>query len=141
MQVLPDLCSTLCYYYLIRHNISTVASEVTVNKTNVTLLGVKPQDTYYIQILPCNETKHSFVFYIKGDIKIVFLFTFLLITHINQYLFPIQQFLKKNVCPFSSLPLLILFNKLYIHIQTSTLLLLIWYTHLLLQSPLSPSAG
>ena len=38
--------------YLITHNVSSDQSPITVNRTNVTLYGVQPGETYTVEISP-----------------------------------------------------------------------------------------
>ena len=40
------------YNYLITHNVSSDQSPITVNRTNVTLYGVQPGETYTVEIMP-----------------------------------------------------------------------------------------
>ena len=41
------------YLYLITHNVSSDQSPITViNRTNVTLYGVQPEETYTVEIIP-----------------------------------------------------------------------------------------
>ena len=40
------------YLYLITHNVSSDQSPITVNRTNVTLYGVQPGETYTVEIIP-----------------------------------------------------------------------------------------
>ena len=40
------------YLYLITHNVSSEQSPITVNRTNVTLYGVQPGETYTVEITP-----------------------------------------------------------------------------------------
>ena len=51
-----QLTEQLCYplvQYLITHNVSSDQSTITVNRTNVTLYGVQPGETYTVEITPC----------------------------------------------------------------------------------------
>ena len=43
------------YLYLITHNVSSDQSPITVNRTNVTLYGVQPGETYTVEIIPFNH--------------------------------------------------------------------------------------
>ena len=44
-------CYSMPYYsFLITHNISSDQSPITVNRTNVTLYGVQPGETYTVEI-------------------------------------------------------------------------------------------
>ena len=55
-----QLTEQLCYplvQYLITHNVSSDQSTITVNRTNVTLYGVQPGETYTVEIIPC-RTHH-----------------------------------------------------------------------------------
>ena len=57
-----------CYplvQYLITHNVSSDQSPITVNRTNVTLYGVQPGETYTVKITPYLLNK-------KGDPHIFF---------------------------------------------------------------------
>ena len=38
--------------YIITHNVSSDQSPITVNRTNVTLYGVQPGETYNVEIMP-----------------------------------------------------------------------------------------
>ena len=40
------------YLYLITHNVSSDQSPITVNRTNVTLYGLQPGETYTVEIIP-----------------------------------------------------------------------------------------
>ena len=40
------------YLYLITHNVSSDQSAITVHRTNVTLYGVQPGETYTVEIIP-----------------------------------------------------------------------------------------
>ena len=58
-----------CYplvQYLISHNVSSDQSPITVNRTNVTLYGVQPGETYTVEITPYLLNKkgelHKFFF-------------------------------------------------------------------------------
>ena len=54
-----QLTEQLCYplvQYLITHNVSSDQSTITVNRTNVTLYGVQPGETYTVEITPCYDT-------------------------------------------------------------------------------------
>ena len=47
--------SPVCYsrvYYIITHNVSSDQSPVMVNRTNMTLYGVQPGETYTGEIMP-----------------------------------------------------------------------------------------
>ena len=65
MQLEEQLCYPLVQY-LITHNVSSDQSPITVNRTNVTLYGVQPGETYTVEITP-------FVLFKTGDQK---MFTF-----------------------------------------------------------------
>ena len=66
--------STGCYplvQYLINHNVSGDQSPITVNRTNMTLYGVQPGETYYVEITPYYDIRglpiaESSVLYTKG---------------------------------------------------------------------------
>ena len=45
----------MCKRFLIRHNVSTDQCPIKIDRTNVTLYGVTPGNTYYVDILPCNN--------------------------------------------------------------------------------------
>ena len=60
MQLLQLQCYSLVYY-LITHNVSSDQSPITVNRTNVTLYGVQPGETYTVEIIP-------YVMYKKGEL-------------------------------------------------------------------------
>ena len=45
-------CGATQYNYLITHNVSSDQSPISVNRTNVTLYGVKPGETYTVEISP-----------------------------------------------------------------------------------------
>ena len=52
MYALQVGCGLTQYNYLIRHNVSSDQSPITVNRTNVTLYGVQPGKTYTVEIIP-----------------------------------------------------------------------------------------
>ena len=52
MQSLQVGCGSAQYNYLITHNVSLDQSPITVNRTNVTLYGVQPGETYTVEITP-----------------------------------------------------------------------------------------
>ena len=52
MHSLQVVCGLKQYNYLITHNVSSDQSPITVNRTNVTLYGVKPEETYTVEITP-----------------------------------------------------------------------------------------
>ena len=39
-------------FFIITHNVSSDQSPITTNRTNVTLFGVRPGETYTVEILP-----------------------------------------------------------------------------------------
>ena len=39
-------------FFIITHNVSSDQSPITTNRTNVTLYGVRPGETYTVEILP-----------------------------------------------------------------------------------------
>ena len=51
MQLTEQLCHPVVQY-LITHNVSSDQSTITVNRTNVTLYGVQPGETYTVEITP-----------------------------------------------------------------------------------------
>ena len=61
--------STPYYRFLITHNVSLDQSPITVNRTNVTLYGVQPGETYTVEII-AHSSKRCIsgrsVHYIKG---------------------------------------------------------------------------
>ena len=52
MHLLQVGCGLTQYNYLITHNVSSDQSPITVNRTNVTLYGVQPGETYTVEITP-----------------------------------------------------------------------------------------
>ena len=69
------LLDHVCYsividYYIIKHNVSTSPFEITVvNATEVTIFGVQPEETYYVEITPYLKSvgkSSSSIFYIYG---------------------------------------------------------------------------
>ena len=52
MHILQVDCGSTQYNYLITHNVSSDQSPITVNRTNVTLYGVQPGETYTVEIIP-----------------------------------------------------------------------------------------
>ena len=56
-------------HYLIRHSVSGDQSPITVNRTNVTLYGVQPGETYYVDVtssLVQGFTETSSMLHIQG---------------------------------------------------------------------------
>ena len=75
LQVLLDhVCFSSVDHYLIKHNVSTNPNVITVvNRTNLTILGVQPGDTYFVEITPYIEilgNLNSSVFYVHGTLKV-----------------------------------------------------------------------
>ena len=52
MQLVEQPCYPLETTYLITHNITSNLSLITTNRTNVTLYGVQPGETYTVEITP-----------------------------------------------------------------------------------------
>ena len=62
--------------YLITHNVSADQSAITVNRTNVTLYGVQPGETYSVRITPylactnfsalSNSAQYALALHIEG---------------------------------------------------------------------------
>ena len=52
MRVLQVDCGSTQNNYLITHNVSSDQSPITVNRTNVTLYGVQPGETYTVEVIP-----------------------------------------------------------------------------------------
>ena len=75
MQVLLDhVCFSSVDHYLIKHNVSTNPNMITVvNRTNLTILGAQPGDTYFVEIAPYIDILgklDSSVFYVYGALKV-----------------------------------------------------------------------
>ena len=51
MQVVACSSRFQYIYYVITHNVSSDQSPITVNRTNVTLYGVQPGETYTVEII------------------------------------------------------------------------------------------
>ena len=51
LQLVEQLCYPLVHYQ-ITHNVSSDQSPITTNRTNVTLYGVQPGETYTVEITP-----------------------------------------------------------------------------------------
>ena len=60
LQLVQESCFPTVQY-LITHNVSSDQSPITTNRTNVTLYGVQPGETYTVEITPFN------VLFRKGD--------------------------------------------------------------------------
>ena len=52
LQLVEPPCHPLVMIYLITHNITLNLSPITTNRTNVTLYGVQPGETYTVEITP-----------------------------------------------------------------------------------------
>ena len=52
VQIHVACCSRNHIVYIIKHNVSSKKSPIVVNRTNVTLYGVQPGETYTVEIIP-----------------------------------------------------------------------------------------
>ena len=62
LQLMEQSCYPLETTYLIIHNTTASQSPITTNKTNVTLYGVRPGETYTVEIIP-------YIMYREGEPK------------------------------------------------------------------------
>ena len=53
LQLVQESCFSTAQY-LVTHNVSSDQSPITTNSTNVTLYGVRPGETYTVEIIPYN---------------------------------------------------------------------------------------
>ena len=53
LQLVQELCFSTAQY-LVTHNVSSDQSPIATNRTNVTLYGVRPGETYTVEIIPYN---------------------------------------------------------------------------------------
>ena len=62
-------CGFIQYNYLITHNVSSDQSPITVNRTNVTLYGIQPGETYTVEITPY-ITSATMSYFAKATVNI-----------------------------------------------------------------------
>ena len=79
-------------WFTITHNVSSDQSPITVNRTNVTLYGVQPGETYSVEIISYSSKRcisgHSSIHYITG------LYMFVCIA--------ICKYVRKSMCCYHS---------------------------------------